>query len=70
MRIANHDGRAVLVTGDSGAEQGIDIATASDGRFGPDPAAIYDRWSEVDDWAAAFDASSAAGSPIDRARLG
>jgi 2,4-didehydro-3-deoxy-L-rhamnonate hydrolase len=41
MRIGVIDGRAVLITAD-GAE--IDIANTSDGRFGPDPMAIYEEW--------------------------
>ena len=39
MRIANHGGRAVLLTSDS---LGTDIADLSAGRFGPYPAALYD----------------------------
>jgi 2,4-didehydro-3-deoxy-L-rhamnonate hydrolase len=41
MRIGVIDGRAVLITADGA---GIDIANASDGRFGPDPMAIYEEW--------------------------
>ena len=40
MKIANVNGRAALVLGDEIA----DIATASDGRFGPDPMGLYDDW--------------------------
>jgi 2-keto-4-pentenoate hydratase/2-oxohepta-3-ene-1,7-dioic acid hydratase in catechol pathway len=40
MRIANSAGRAVLVLG----EEVADVATASGGRFGPDPMALYDDW--------------------------
>jgi len=29
----------------------VDVALASDGRFEPDPQAIYDRWDEFRDWA-------------------
>ena len=40
MRLSDHDGRAtVLVEGG-----GIDVATASDGRFGPDVQRLYDEW--------------------------
>ena len=47
MKIANVNGRAALVL-----EQGIaDIATSSDGRFGPDPITIFDRWADVALWA-------------------
>ncbi len=40
MKLANADGRAVLVLGDEIA----DIATASQGRFGPDPMTPYRDW--------------------------
>jgi 2,4-diketo-3-deoxy-L-fuconate hydrolase len=40
VKIANHRGRAVLVLGD----RIVDVADASDGRFGPDPQRIYDDW--------------------------
>jgi 2,4-didehydro-3-deoxy-L-rhamnonate hydrolase len=40
MKIANHDGRAVLVLGDRIA----DIANVSNGRFGPDPMSVYADW--------------------------
>ena len=43
MKLANVDGRAALVLGDEIA----DIATASDGRFGADPMALYDQWDEL-----------------------
>jgi len=42
MRIANVAGRAALVLPDGIA----DVATASGGRFGPDPMAIYRSWDE------------------------
>ena len=40
MKIATVQGRAALVLGDEVA----DVATASDGRFGPDPMRLYDDW--------------------------
>ena len=43
MKLANVNGRAALVLGD----QIADLATASDGRFGPDPMAIYEQWDEL-----------------------
>ncbi|TDC68748.1 fumarylacetoacetate hydrolase family protein [Actinomadura sp. GC306] len=49
MRIANHAGRAVLVVSDG---KGADIATASNGRFGPDPQSVYDQWDAFTAWAA------------------
>jgi 2,4-diketo-3-deoxy-L-fuconate hydrolase len=72
MRIANVDGRAKLIV-----EQGlaaIDVANASTGRFGPEPASLYDRWSEFRAWAAetvADDGVSPFESiPFDPARAG
>ncbi|MGV9711608.1 fumarylacetoacetate hydrolase family protein [Gordonia sp. NPDC003424] len=70
MRIANCDGWATLIIGEPGAERGIDIATASAGRFGPDLTSVYQSWADVVSWAASFDGSSAASSAIDRTRLG
>ncbi len=48
MKLSHIDGRAALVLGD----QIADVATASDGRFGPDPMALYDQWDEFRDFAA------------------
>jgi 2,4-didehydro-3-deoxy-L-rhamnonate hydrolase len=42
VKLANVDGRAALVLGDRIA----DVATASNGIFGPDPMALYDQWDE------------------------
>ncbi|MDT7575958.1 MAG: hypothetical protein QOH17_2291, partial [Pseudonocardiales bacterium] len=47
MRIANAAGRLVLLDADGSA---LDVATASEDRFGADPQAIYDRWAEFRDW--------------------
>ncbi len=63
MKIANHDGRLVLVR-DDGV---VDVATASDGRFGPDPMAAYEDWSAFSAWAAG--ATEVTG-PLDEAALG
>ncbi len=65
MRIANAAGRLVLLENDGRA---VDVATASGGRFGPDPQAVYDRWTEFRDWAAT--ASFDAAQPVDVAGLG
>ncbi|MET0785061.1 MAG: fumarylacetoacetate hydrolase, partial [Leifsonia flava] len=59
MRIANLGGRAVLVEGENGA---IDIAGASDGRFGPDPQALLENWTAFAEWAAALERADAAAS--------
>jgi 2,4-didehydro-3-deoxy-L-rhamnonate hydrolase len=40
MKLANVDGRAALVIG----EYIADVATVSDGRFGPDPMSLYAEW--------------------------
>ncbi len=64
MRLGNLDGRATIVTG----SDGIDVATASDGRFGPDLRSVYEQWSEF----RAFwhDLSTGGSSPLDESRLG
>jgi 2-keto-4-pentenoate hydratase/2-oxohepta-3-ene-1,7-dioic acid hydratase in catechol pathway len=71
MRLANLDNRAALVIGDTGAEQAVDIATASAGRFGPDLPAVYRAWDEVSTWAAGLEPAALTGAkPIERSRLG
>ncbi|MFD0687609.1 fumarylacetoacetate hydrolase family protein [Actinomadura fibrosa] len=62
MKIAAIDGRAVLVLGDRVA----DIATASDGRFGPDPMSVYADWGAFTAFAATLTTGTA---PLDRATL-
>lgn len=47
MKLANANGRPVLVLGDEIA----DVATASKGRFGPDPMAPYRDWDAFVDFA-------------------
>lgn len=47
MRLANLNGRAVLVSDDLA----VDIATMSDGRFGPDPMRVLDEWDAFSTWA-------------------
>lgn len=47
MRIANLDDRLVLLR-DGGA---VDVHTASDGRFGPDPQTVFDDWPAFQHWA-------------------
>ena len=70
MKLANVDGRAALVLGD----QIADVATASDGRFGPDPMALYECWDEFRDFAATVAAptgsvvESALRNPVPRPR--
>src|SRR5689334_6506448 len=62
MKIANLDGRLVLVFADGV----VDVATASNGRFGPSPMAAYDDWRAFADWAAGVTGSTA---PLDETRL-
>ncbi|XRQ10575.1 fumarylacetoacetate hydrolase family protein [Actinomadura welshii] len=65
MRVANHAGRAVLVVSEGKA---ADIATASGGRFGPDPQHVYDHWDAFTAWAATT--APEPGVEIDKTRLG
>ena len=46
MRIGNLAGRAVLLHGD----RALDVATASDGRFGPEPQDLYRHWDDFLAW--------------------
>ena len=59
MKLASVNARAALVLGDEIA----DVATACDGRFGPDPMALYDEWDVFKDFAATV--SSATGPLVD-----
>jgi 2-keto-4-pentenoate hydratase/2-oxohepta-3-ene-1,7-dioic acid hydratase in catechol pathway len=73
MRLANLDGRATLVA--PGADdKGVDVATVSAGRFGPDIQALYDNWGAFREFAAGIEVEPeigvAAATPIDPARLG
>jgi len=72
MRIANLDNRAALVIGRDGSETAVDIATASNGQFGPDLPSIYQQWEQVTAWAAGLDTAALAATAVslDRARLG
>jgi 2,4-diketo-3-deoxy-L-fuconate hydrolase len=51
MRIANVDGRLKLVVADGA----VDVATASEGRFGADPQAAYRQFAELQEWATTVD---------------
>ena len=67
MKIANHRGRAVIVTDDTV----VDIATATNGRFGPDPMDVFTRWNEFAAEVATTDGfAGAAGGPLVEADLG
>lgn len=63
MKLAHHDGRAVLVIDDGIA----DVERASGGRFGSDVMALYDDWDGFVEFAAGV--SSATG-PLDEQVLG
>ncbi|MFI6028061.1 fumarylacetoacetate hydrolase family protein [Amycolatopsis magusensis] len=47
MRLANLGGRAALITG----TRALDVAAASDGRFGPDPMSVLRQWTAFAEWA-------------------
>lgn len=64
MRLANVDGRATVLVGGGG----IDLATASDGRFGPDVQPLFTVWPAVRAFADQLDPGGAA--PVDESRLG
>ena len=57
MRMANVDGRAVLVVGDAT----VDIEKASDGRFSSDLMAALADWDALRSWATSVDPSAATG---------
>ena len=57
MKLANVGGRAALVI----AEGALDVATASGGRFGPDPQTLFSEWDAFREWAAT---ASGAVSPL------
>jgi 2-keto-4-pentenoate hydratase/2-oxohepta-3-ene-1,7-dioic acid hydratase in catechol pathway len=63
VKLANHGGRAALVLADGVA----DVATASDGRFGPDLRAVYDNWDAFVDFAGTVTATT---GPLVEADLG
>jgi 2-keto-4-pentenoate hydratase/2-oxohepta-3-ene-1,7-dioic acid hydratase in catechol pathway len=66
MRIANVSGRAALLTGNEGREQVVDIDVASQGRFGPGPAEIYEYWDKTSD----NGLMTSLAAPLNRAKLG
>ncbi len=64
MRLATLDGRAVVVTPRGTA---VDVHTASQGRFGPDPMSVFADWDAFAGWARE---TGSDGVAIDPARLG
>ncbi|GAB95385.1 2-keto-4-pentenoate hydratase/2-oxohepta-3-ene-1,7-dioic acid hydratase in catechol pathway [Kineosphaera limosa] len=67
MRIATSAGRAVLLVGEH-ADHAVDLAEVSDGRFGPDPEAVYEQWQAFVQWGA--QATLPEGAPVEVSRLG
>ncbi len=63
MKIAQHNGRAVIVIGDTVA----DIANATQGRIGPDMSSVFDNWDEV---VALGQSITTGDTPLDMATLG
>jgi len=69
MRIANYEGRLVIVIG----ELAHDVEKSSSGRFGPDPQAVYEDWDAFTSWASAYFEGSArleGGMPVRPEGLG
>jgi 2,4-didehydro-3-deoxy-L-rhamnonate hydrolase len=64
VKIANVSGRLTLVR-EAG---GIDVETASGGRFGPEPQAVYEHWQAFRAWA--DQAPPEGATPIDKNSLG
>jgi len=64
VRIANVAGRLNVLGTDGRA---TDVETASDGRFGPDPQAVFEQWERFREWAAT--APENEGAPVDPATL-
>ncbi|GAB3519581.1 fumarylacetoacetate hydrolase family protein [Phytohabitans suffuscus] len=64
MRTANLGGRLVLVRGG----RALDVATASGGRYGPDPQAVFDDWAGFHAWARSADLGAA--EPYEPEELG
>jgi 2,4-didehydro-3-deoxy-L-rhamnonate hydrolase len=63
MKIASIDDRAVVIVDGTI----VDVATASGGRFGPDPMALYEHWDQFVTWAGDVDPGA---QRLDESRLG
>lgn len=48
MRLANVEGRAVLLSAD---DRGVDVEAASEGKYGPGLASVYENWQGFRSWA-------------------
>ncbi|MCS0599722.1 fumarylacetoacetate hydrolase family protein [Streptomyces sp. LP11] len=66
MRIANVCGRLALITDDQ--TRAVDVEEAGGGRFGADPQAVYERWTEFRSWAATVELPP--GRPFEAVDLG
>jgi 2-keto-4-pentenoate hydratase/2-oxohepta-3-ene-1,7-dioic acid hydratase in catechol pathway len=60
VRIANVEGRLALVTPE---ETAVDVATASDGRFGPDPMSAFEHWEAFLAWGSTVEGGGGAFDP-------
>lgn len=72
MRLANVHGRSTLISSDSSLDDaaGIDVETASEGRFGPGLMDLYENWSRFAAWADSIDVDGSDPSPIAPTDLG
>jgi 2,4-didehydro-3-deoxy-L-rhamnonate hydrolase len=61
MRLANLDGRLVLIAED----RAVDVEGASGERFSADPQAVYDSWGEFSTWAQGITGGGARFDPAD-----
>jgi 2-keto-4-pentenoate hydratase/2-oxohepta-3-ene-1,7-dioic acid hydratase in catechol pathway len=66
MRVANYQGRLTLLL----PAGGVDVETASGGRFGADPQAVFGQWRAFSEWAADVDVATAAVAPVTDGGLG
>lgn len=67
MRIGNLDGRLTIFVRAVDSDRAVDVATTSDGRFGPDPQSAYDDWDALRAWASSARLDP---QPYDASRLG
>jgi 2-keto-4-pentenoate hydratase/2-oxohepta-3-ene-1,7-dioic acid hydratase in catechol pathway len=66
LRIATLHDRLVLIT----PEGAVDVHTASDGRFGPNPHSAFDDWAGFRSWADSVDSADGAAVAFDETDLG
>jgi 2-keto-4-pentenoate hydratase/2-oxohepta-3-ene-1,7-dioic acid hydratase in catechol pathway len=65
MKLGNLNGRAVVI---GAGNTYVDVAEASDARFGPAPQSVFEQWDDFTAWAAGLDLD--AGQIFDPADLG